>query len=155
MHGTNTTLLTLCLLATGCGEFFEDPGAGNPGLGTGGASGDPRFIADCSNGPLNAPIANCQPEALASTGESLPLLADISSTTFDAQLDVTSRVARENPHLYYEIQALNELTPETGRWLRRALDEWMEAVEQPDENRFSELMTACRESLDEARGDDE
>ena len=68
MRGTNTILLTLCLLAAGCGEFFQE-GPGNPGGGTGGAPGDPRFIADCSNGPLDAPIANCQPEAPASTGD--------------------------------------------------------------------------------------
>ena len=69
MHRTNTILLTLCLLAAGCGEFFEDPGARIPGVGTGGAGGDPRFIADCSNASLNAPIANCEPEALVSTGD--------------------------------------------------------------------------------------
>jgi hypothetical protein len=65
MRMTNTTLLTLCLLAAGCGDFFEAPGAG----GTGGTSGDPRFIADCSNGPLGSPVANCQPELLESSGD--------------------------------------------------------------------------------------
>jgi hypothetical protein len=65
MRVTKTTLLTFCLLAAGCGDFFQGPDAG----GTGGAPGDPRLIADCSNGPLNAPIANCRPEPFASSGD--------------------------------------------------------------------------------------
>ncbi len=93
--------------------------------------------------------------ALVHSGVGSADLAEVAGVTFGRQIATTREVASENPSLYYEIQSLNELTPETGRWLRRALDEWMEAVEQPDENRFSELMTACRESLDEARGDDE
>jgi len=40
---------------------------GDPGAG--GTSGDPRFVADCTNGPLDAPLANCQPTPLASTGD--------------------------------------------------------------------------------------
>jgi len=32
----------------------------------------------------------------------------MSSTTFDAQLDVATRSPGENPDLYYEIQSLNE-----------------------------------------------
>jgi len=52
MRVAKTTLLMLCLLAAGCGDFFQDPGAGG---GTATTQGDPRFIADCSNGPLEAP----------------------------------------------------------------------------------------------------
>jgi hypothetical protein len=69
MRIAKTTLLMLSLLAAGCGDFFEVPGAGGTGGGAGGTSGDPRFIADCSNGPLNAPVANCQPAPLASSGD--------------------------------------------------------------------------------------
>lgn len=73
MRGLTTTLLTVCLLATGCGDLIEDPGArgtgGTAGSGTGGTAGNPSFIADCSNGPLAAPLANCQPEPLASSGD--------------------------------------------------------------------------------------
>src|SRR5439155_629410 len=39
--------------------------------------------------------------ALAESGEAAPKLAQMSSTTFDAQLDVASRVAQESPELYY------------------------------------------------------
>jgi chorismate mutase/prephenate dehydrogenase len=46
--------------------------------------------------------------ALAESGEAAPRLAKLSSTTFDAQLELARRVAGENPHLYYEIQSLND-----------------------------------------------
>ena len=69
MRAATTTLLTLCLLATGCGDFFDAAGTGGTGGGAAGAPGDPRFIADCSNGPLSAPVANCQPELVASSGD--------------------------------------------------------------------------------------
>ena len=72
------TLGSLCLLASACGDgdFLNPPsGAGGAG-GTGGTDGgtggtpiDPGFVSDCSNGPLGAPIANCQPEALPSSGD--------------------------------------------------------------------------------------
>ena len=46
--------------------------------------------------------------ALADSGEAVPRLQRMSSTTFDAQLKVASLVATDNPHLYFEIQALND-----------------------------------------------
>lgn len=64
------TMIGLCSLAVGCGDspFWND----DPGSSTGGTSstpGDPRFVADCSGGPLGAPVANCQPEALPSSAD--------------------------------------------------------------------------------------
>src|SRR5690606_40658471 len=41
--------------------------------------------------------------ALANSGELVPRLKQLSSTTFDAQLKVAALVARDNPHLYFEI----------------------------------------------------
>jgi hypothetical protein len=35
--------------------------------------------------------------------------------------------------------------------LREALDEWLEAIEHPDDSRFSQLMTTCRSTLDDAQ----
>jgi len=93
--------------------------------------------------------------ALVHSGIGSSDLAEVAGVTFGRQIATTREVASENPSLYYEIQALNELTPETGRWLRRALDEWMDAVAQPRDDRFSELMTTCRESLEGARRNDE
>ena len=56
--------------------------------------------------------------ALAESGEAAPRLARMSSTTFDAQLDVATRVAAENPDLYYEIQSLNDYGEESLNALR-------------------------------------
>ena len=86
MRAAKTILLTLSLLTAGCGSFEGSdaegtggggtsggaagaPGGGGTNGGAAGAPGDPRFIEDCSNGPLNAPIADCQPEPLASSGD--------------------------------------------------------------------------------------
>jgi len=93
--------------------------------------------------------------ALVHSGVGSADLAEVAGVTFGRQIATTREVASENPSLYYEIQNLNELTPETGQWLRQALDEWMEAVEQPDDHIFSELMATCRESLDEDQRNDE
>jgi len=57
-------------------------------------------------------------------------------------------VTAENPGLYFEIQALNQLTPETGKWLRQALEEWLIAVESNDEGGFSTLMRDCHTYLE-------
>src|SRR5260370_15302178 len=45
--------------------------------------------------------------ALADSGEAAPRLAKLSSTTFDAQLEMATRVAADSPDLYFEIQSLN------------------------------------------------
>ncbi len=78
-------------------------------------------------------------------------LAEVAGVTFKKQLGTTGEVASENPGLYFEIQALNKLTPETGRWLRRALDEWLSVVENNDAAAFTELMTSCNEYLEGTR----
>jgi chorismate mutase/prephenate dehydrogenase len=81
---------------------------------------------------------------LATSGESVPRLADLSSTTFDAQLEVAARVARENPQLYFEIQSLNKhgLEPLTG--LQKVIQEIIDAVRDNDEQAFVELMEQGR-----------
>jgi len=90
--------------------------------------------------------------ALVHSGVGATELAEVAGVTFGRQMATTREVASENPSLYYEIQALNELTPDTGRWLRASLDEWLEAVERPDDGRFAELMVSCRSSLDQVEG---
>jgi chorismate mutase/prephenate dehydrogenase len=77
-------------------------------------------------------------------------LADVAGVTFTKQLATTREVAGENPGLYFEIQALNKLTPDTGEWLRQALDEWLTAVASDDENAFTALMRDCHLFLDKA-----
>jgi prephenate dehydrogenase/chorismate mutase len=92
--------------------------------------------------------------AVSLSGVGSPELAEVAGVTFDRQIKTTREVTGENPSLYYEIQALNRLTPETGRWLHRALDEWLAAVEHPDDSRFAELMTTCRSTLGDVNSDD-
>jgi chorismate mutase/prephenate dehydrogenase len=80
-------------------------------------------------------------------------LAEVAGVTFTKQLATTREVAAENPGLYFEIQTLNRRTPETGKWLRQALDEWLAAVESEDENAFTTLMQECHGFLDGASND--
>ena len=60
--------------------------------------------------------------ALAESGEAAPRLARLSSTTFDAQTEVASRVAAESPDLYFEIQSLNEYGGESLLALQQAVE---------------------------------
>ncbi|NND53710.1 MAG: prephenate dehydrogenase/arogenate dehydrogenase family protein [Gammaproteobacteria bacterium] len=84
---------------------------------------------------------------LASSGETVPRLADISSTTFDSQLDVAARVASENPQLYYEIQSLNEYGLEPLNALRDAVETIAATVRDQDEAAFVKLMEDGRKYL--------
>lgn len=85
---------------------------------------------------------------LASSGESVPRLSDISSTTFDAQLEVASRVAAENPKLYFEIQSLNEYGLEPLEALMNAVQRIADTVRDGDEAAFVQLMDRGRRYLD-------
>jgi chorismate mutase/prephenate dehydrogenase len=85
---------------------------------------------------------------LADSGESVPRLADLSSTTFDAQLEVATRVAGEHPQLYFEIQSLNEFGLEPLEGLARAVKSISDAVRADDETAFVELMERGRRYLE-------
>jgi len=89
--------------------------------------------------------------ALANSGELVPRLKTLSSTTFNAQLEVASLVAGDNPHLYFEIQALNEFGGASLQALREATEEIQRLVENGDEAGFVELMTAGRSYLETRR----
>lgn len=78
--------------------------------------------------------------ALARSGLAAEELAEVAGVTFSKQLATTREVAGENPELYYEIQVLNRLTPETGRRLTAAAEELLAAVEAGDGARFAALM---------------
>ncbi len=78
--------------------------------------------------------------ALAESGEAAPRLAQLSSTTFDAQLDVASRVAEESPDLYFEIQALNDYGAESLEALSKAVERIRAAVLSKDHTTFTALM---------------
>ena len=86
--------------------------------------------------------------ALADSGELVPRLQKMSSTTFDAQLRVASLVARDNPHLYFEIQALNDFGGASLEALRSATERIQRLVQSGDERGFVELMAAGRRYLE-------
>lgn len=83
--------------------------------------------------------------ALAESGAAAPRLLELSSTTFDAQFDIASKVAEESPELYYEIQRLNDFGVESLDALARAVDAVRGAVRSDDQARFIALMRAGRE----------
>ncbi|HIE21160.1 MAG TPA: prephenate dehydrogenase/arogenate dehydrogenase family protein [Acidimicrobiia bacterium] len=78
--------------------------------------------------------------ALAESGETAGRLAHLSSTTFDNQLEVATQVAAENPHLYFEIQALNDYGQESLSALAEAVDRLRTLVGDGDEEGFVALM---------------
>jgi chorismate mutase/prephenate dehydrogenase len=86
--------------------------------------------------------------ALAASGELVPRLQRLSSTTFDAQLRVASLVARDNPHLYFDIQTLNDYGTASLQALRAATERIERLVESGDEAGFVELMAAGRRYLE-------
>jgi chorismate mutase/prephenate dehydrogenase len=89
--------------------------------------------------------------ALAESGEAAPRLAQMSSTTFDAQLDVASRVAQDSPELYYEIQSLNDYGAESLEALSQAVERVRTAVLSQDHDAFVALMRRGRDYLQDRR----
>ena len=85
--------------------------------------------------------------ALAQSGEAVPLLRQISSSTFNAQLKVAAQVVSENPHLYYEIQQGNSKTPEVLAYFRQTLEELQRAVQDQDEPAFTRHMETANRRL--------
>jgi chorismate mutase/prephenate dehydrogenase len=86
--------------------------------------------------------------ALAESGEAAPKLACMSSTTFDSQLLVSEAVARDNPHLYFEIQHLNKFGLGPLDALCDASRRIRELVANGDESGFVELMQNGRTYMD-------
>ncbi|MFO7287569.1 MAG: prephenate dehydrogenase/arogenate dehydrogenase family protein [Gammaproteobacteria bacterium] len=87
--------------------------------------------------------------ALANSGELVPRLKQLSSTTFDAQLKVAALVARDNPHLYFDIQTLNEYGLTALDALKNAAETIRGLVERRDEAGFVALMEAGRRYLED------
>ena len=83
--------------------------------------------------------------ALAESGEAVPILAKMSSTTFDSQLLVSKAVAQDNPHLYYEIQHLNKFGLGPLDALIEAASRIRELVATGDEEGFVKLMDKGRD----------
>jgi len=89
--------------------------------------------------------------ALAESGEAAPRLARMSSTTFDAQLEVASHVAQESPELYYEIQSLNDYGAESLEALSKAVERLRTSVLSQDHAAFVALMRRGRDYLADRR----
>ena len=85
--------------------------------------------------------------ALSESGEAAPRLAQLSSTTFDAQLLVSAAVARDNPHLYFEIQHLNKFGLGPLDALCDAASRIRQLVADGDESGFVDLMQKGKEYL--------
>ncbi|MGI9263348.1 MAG: prephenate dehydrogenase/arogenate dehydrogenase family protein [Gammaproteobacteria bacterium] len=90
--------------------------------------------------------------ALAESGEDVPHLAGISSTTFDNQLAVSSCVAEENPWLYFEIQALNDYGLQPLEALEKSVTELVSAIRSGDGDRFVDIMRKGRAYLAKRQG---
>ena len=86
--------------------------------------------------------------ALAESGELVPRLRTLSSTTFDEQLKVASLVASDNPHLYFEIQALNDYGSAALEALGEATERIRRLVAERDSAGFARLMEAGRRYLE-------
>jgi chorismate mutase / prephenate dehydrogenase len=91
--------------------------------------------------------------ALAGSGETARHLRKVSSTTFAHQLAVARRVAAENPHLYYEIQRLNDHGALALGALEDAVRRLRTAVLGGDEEAFVRLMEEGRAFLEGEGGD--
>jgi chorismate mutase/prephenate dehydrogenase len=89
--------------------------------------------------------------ALAESGEAAPRLARMSSTTFDSQLDVATRVAQESPDLYFEIQSLNDYGAESLEALAKAVERIRASVLSQDRASFVALMHQGRDYLEDRR----
>ena len=85
--------------------------------------------------------------ALANSGEQARRLSEISSTSFDAQLKVAHKISTESPHLYYEIQRLNQFRHSSQEALTTALKEIIAAIENDDEELFVQFMEQGRNYL--------
>ena len=85
--------------------------------------------------------------ALAESGADVPLLTQLSSTTFDAQLEVCRRVASENPWLYFEIQSLNQHGGAALDALARSVERIRHAILTGDADEFVALMEKGRDYL--------
>ena len=90
--------------------------------------------------------------ALVQSGESAPRLAELSSTTFDSQLEVAKRVAAEDPALYYEIQAANDYGRASLGALAEAVQRLRDSIAADDPAAFTALMAEGRAYLESRLG---
>jgi chorismate mutase/prephenate dehydrogenase len=90
---------------------------------------------------------------LAESGEAVPLLRQISSSTFSAQLKVATQVVSENPHLYYEIQQGNINTGKVSAQFSKVLNELVNSVASSDEAVFTRYMESAKQRLEAGKSE--
>lgn len=83
-------------------------------------------------------------EALVRSGFPAKDLRRLGTTTFEKQVATSSEVARENPRLYYDIQHLNEHTPEVLRLYERAFEVFRKASLSNSARSFEAMMSRGR-----------
>jgi prephenate dehydrogenase len=64
-------------------------------------------------------------------------------------LSMARKVFSENPHLYYEIQALNPHNAACHQALSKSLQEIISSISEGNERRFVEVMTQAQKYLGE------
>ena len=118
--------------------------------GIGCSSKTPAYFASASHGfnSVHGRMPSVATGANAASGELVPRLQRMSSTTFDAQLKVATLVARDNPYLYFDIQTLNDFGTASLQALRAATERIERLVQSGDEAGFVELMAAGRRYLE-------
>lgn len=78
--------------------------------------------------------------ALRMSNYPVDFLERFSSPTFSNLLAIAKKVHQENPHLYFEIQALNPFTKDALHHISNALAALNSAVENANEERFITIM---------------
>ncbi len=86
---------------------------------------------------------------LSESGEAADTLARLSSTTFDAQWAISASLSRENPHLYYEIQKLNNYSVSTLNALSDAVLRLNHLISEGNEAAFVKLMHMGRRFINQ------
>ncbi len=86
---------------------------------------------------------------LAESGEAASHLNKLSSTTFDAQLNISRNVSNENPSLYYEIQKLNHYTPTTITALSDAILRLQTLIHSGNEKAFIQIMKQAKQYFEQ------
>ena len=89
--------------------------------------------------------------ALRESGSSADELARLSSTTFDAQLSIARSVSAENPHLYFEIQSLNDYRLAPLNALSDALSRLRTLINSQDESGFVRMMERGHDYLTQSK----
>jgi chorismate mutase/prephenate dehydrogenase len=83
-------------------------------------------------------------DVLVNSGEHLQNLKNISSTSFNAQLNVATRVTQDNPDLYFEIQALNEFGRHPVNEIVASLNNICKLIDEDEKEGFVNIMLKGR-----------